>query len=195
LNRGTLKEPADAPPPAIALDTSFVVKVLHRRDPQHGRAYQLYRRLVEEETVCAVCWPVFQLEFWFAWDRAVRDLHPEELHNLTRELRATLTGQGELALGAPRPLTPSQQRAQRLREGERLLALLLRTLRVARIRLTNDLLATARELIVESGLKPLDAVICAVSLTVARVTGTPPSVASFDNDFRRAPGFEIWGLR
>jgi hypothetical protein len=31
--------------------------------------------------------------------------------------------------------------------------------------------------------------------TVARVTGTPPSVASFDSDFRRPPAFEIWGLR
>jgi hypothetical protein len=38
-------------------------------------------------------------------------------------------------------------------------------------------------------------VVCAVSVAVARVTATPPSVASFDDDFRRASGFEIWGLR
>ena len=195
MGRGKLKDPSDALPPTIALDTSFVVKVLNRRDQQHARAYELYWRLVEEDTVCALCWPVFQLEFWFAWDSAVRDLDPSELQRLTREVRETLTGQGELTLAGPQPRTAVERRAERLGEGERLLSLLLATLRIVRIRLTNDLLDRSRGLIVGSGLKPLDAVVGAVALATAQVTGTPPSVATFDNDFRRASGFEIWGLR
>lgn len=195
MGRATLKDPTDALPPAIALDTSFVVKALHRRDRQHARAYELYRRLVEEDTVCAVCWPVFQLEFWFAWDSAVRDLDPRELQRLTREVRETLTGQGELTLGGPKPRTPVERRAERLGEGERLLSLLLTTLRIARVRLTNELLPQARDLVVGSGLKPLDAVVCALAAALARVTGTAPSVLSSDRDSRRASGFEIWGLR
>ncbi len=195
MARATLHDPSDPLPPAIALDTSFVVKALNRRDPEHSRAYELYRQLVERAVVCAICWPILRLEFWYAWDRAVRDLSAEDLRALAREVREVLTGQGELALGEPAPATAEEKRSQRLREGEQLLYLLLSTFRVVRIRLTEQLLGDARAAIVASGLKPLDAVICAVARTVAGTTGAPPGVVSMDKDFRRAETFHVWGLR
>jgi len=172
-----------------------VIKALNRRDPDHNRAYQLYRQLVEGAVVCAVCWPVLRLEFWYAWDRAVGDLSAEALGALAREVREVVTGQGELALEEPEPATDEEKRSYRLGEGEQLLGLLLTTFRVVRVRLTEQLLGDARMTIVSSGLKPLDAMVCAVARTLSEATGGPPSIVSFDKDFRRARGFHVWGLR
>ncbi len=195
MGRAILHDPPDPLPPAIALDTSFLVKVLNQRDPQSRRAYQLYEGLVRQGAVCAICWPILRLEFWFAWDRAVNALSARELEALAREVRAVLTGEAELELRGPKPATPEAARDHRLGEGERLLDVLLSTLRVARMRLTGALLDEARAIIVSSGLKPLDAVVCAVARQAAEATGTPPSVISLDGDFRRVDGLHVWGLR
>lgn len=194
MARATLHQLSDPLPPAIALDTSFVVKSLNRRDRDHDRAYDLYRRLVEDAVVCAICWPILRLEFWFAWDRAARHLSVDELQSLIREAREVLTGQGELTLAEPQPATSEGKRKFRLRQGERLLELLVSTLRVVRVRLTERLLEDARSVIVASGLKPLDAVVCAVALTVAETAGGAPSVAAMDTDFRQVQGLHLWGL-
>lgn len=195
MAQAVLHASSDPLPPAIALDASFVVKALNRRDRDHGRAYALYQRLVGEAVVAAICWPILRLEFWYAWERAVGDLSPTELDALTREVREAVTGKGELALRWPTPGTAVEKRGHRFREGERLLDLLLSFLRVTRVRLTEQLLEEAKAVIVESGLRPLDAMVCGVALMVTRVTGSDPSIATLDNDFRRAARFHVWGLR
>jgi predicted nucleic acid-binding protein len=194
LSRASLHSETDPLPPALAVDTSFLVKALNHRDPQQMRAHALYERLVTEGTVCAFCEPILRLEFWAAWSKAVGDLSPTGLQELAREVREMLTGQHELGLFSALPRSPSEERSRRLDEGEKLFEMMLSPLRITRVRLTRALLARARKQIVGWGLKPLDAVVAGVAGSIADAVGGPPHVVTMDTDFGKVDGLHVWGL-
>src|SRR2546429_9570252 len=56
----------DPLPPALAVDTSFLLYGLNVREPLHPRARHLLDRMEAEGTVAYYCRPLLQLEFWSA---------------------------------------------------------------------------------------------------------------------------------
>jgi hypothetical protein len=79
-------------------------------------------------------------------------------------------------------------------EGDRLLQLLLSSMRITRRPLTRELLARSRGAIVEFGLKPMDATVVALSDQLGEIVGERPCVATMDTDFKSVTGLNIWGL-
>lgn len=156
----------------------------------------MYSRLVEQQTVCAFCPPILTLEFWYAWQRAVRDLNATELAAMLREVRELLSRQSELPLEtskSPRR-DAAAQRGEIIEAGENLLTLLLEGLTTTKLSMTNSLLAEARDAVIASGVKPLDAVVVAVSRRIGDLLAVEPHVISLDRDFAKVPGIHVWGL-
>lgn len=178
----------------MALDASFVVRSLNRSEPGHARAYDLYRRLIDSETVCAVCRHLLRLEFWSAWSKATRDLTPQQYTDLAREMRERLTGQGELPVDVPRFRQEAQRRHYYLEQADNLFDMFLASLNIVDIKLSRDLLQRSRRVMASAGLQPLDAVVCAIAERLATLMHLEPAVVSFDRDFRRVEGLHIWGL-
>jgi predicted nucleic acid-binding protein len=68
----------------------------------------------------------------------------------------------------------------------------LATLPVARTRLTNDLLTRSIDEAVATPLNSLDAIHAAVARLLGEQLKTSPAIVTFDADFARIDGFEIW---
>jgi predicted nucleic acid-binding protein len=196
LARAVVHDISDSLPGALILDTSFAVKILNQNDAEHNRARALYGRLLREGTVCGYLEHIFNLEFWWAWQRAVGELSDSRLERLASEIREAATGQLELRVESPAVRrTAAERRENLLRLGDDLLAMHMSFLSTTKLRVTKRLMESAREIIIKTGLKSMDAVAVAAAFALSEDSGEYPSIATMDKDFRRIAGLHAWGLR
>lgn len=185
---------ADDLPVVITVDTSLLVASIDASDRHHSIAWSVYRSLVESGTVVAICQPLLMLEFWSAMRKTSNRLEAADVDQLVTEARSRLSGQ--LALfhdEVPRDL--DGKRAFLVRAGEELLARWLAPLRIVRVRLTNALLDSAREVLIEYGLDSHDALITAVAHKTSATAGIAPAIATLDRGFERVTDLHLWGRR
>jgi len=191
--RGVLHSAADPLPPALAVDSSFLAAVINQRDAHHADAWAIYEGMLAAGTTVALCQPIVRIEFnsvFRSWARRLRRSQVERLVEAAQErLRG---GQRSLFVHA---ITPSDAAAKRrflFRYGHLLVDQVLSTLTVARVRLTNDLLARSTDEAVSASLDSLDAVHAAVARLLGEQLKIPPAIVSFDSDFDRVDDLHVW---
>ena len=191
--RATAHRVGDALPDALVVDSSFLAAVINQRDAHHSLAWALYERMVTDGTTVAICRPVLRIELnsiFRTWAAGLQRRQVERLVELADErLRG---GQRALFTGAITPRDPVAKRRFLFRYGHLLVDQTLATLTVARIRLTNELLDRSVDEAVAGPLNSLDALHAAVARLLGQQLGMPPAIATFDSDFERLDGFEIW---
>ncbi len=189
-----LHRPEDPLPVVITLDTSLLVSSINASDSLHPRAWSIYQGLVATGCVVAVCQPLLMLEFWSAMRKTANRLSASEVDQLVTDARSRLSGQ--LALFHDEvPSDMDGKRAFLVHAGEELLERWLAPLRIVRIRLTNRLLAVARDCLIADGLDSQDALITAVARVTAAPANVEPAIATLDRGFEQAAGIHLWGRR
>lgn len=183
----------DPLPDVVAIDSSFLAAVINQRDAHHGTAWALYERMLADGTTVAVCHPVLRIEFNSIFRTWAAGLKRRQVERLVETAEERLRG-GQRALFASSiaPSDPVAKRRFLFRYGHLLVDQTLATLPVARTRLTNDLLARSIDEAVAGPLNSLDAIHAAVARLLGQQLGISPAIVTFDADFARLDGFEIW---
>lgn len=185
----------DALPPAIAVDTSFLLVGVNGSEPRHARARCLLDRMASEGTLVVYCQHVLLLELWSACSGFVRTLRrPRELARLISAAEAAGargSGGGLRASDVPAEMEGRYRLA--VETFERLVGEQLADLETVSVRLSMGLLARARDAIFTHSLRSYDAVMLALAEDAAARTGTSPHLATFDVDFLAVEGLDVWG--
>jgi predicted nucleic acid-binding protein len=184
----------DPLPPAIAVDTSFLVVGVNGQDPRHPRARRLLDRMEAEGTVVVYCQQVLLLELWSACSGFVRTMRkPAELARLLSAAQAAgASGRRRISAGdVPDDMEGRYRLA--VETFERLVGAQLADLQTVSVRLTMGLLARARDAIFAHSLRSYDAVMFALAEEAAAMTSSGRHLASFDRDFVAVEGLEVWG--
>lgn len=183
----------DSLPDAVVIDSSFLAAVINQKDAHHPLAWALYEELVAGGTTAAICHPVLRIEFNSIFRTWAAGLERRQVERLVESAAERLRGgQRALFASAIEPSDPVAKRRFLFRYGHLLVDQTLATLTVARTRLTNSLLERSVDEAVAGPLNSLDAVHAAVARLLGEQLGTAPAIATFDTDFARLDGFEIW---
>ncbi len=184
----------DPLPPAVAVDTSFLLVGVNGSEPRHARARRLLDRMASEGTLVVYCQHILLLELWSACSGFVRTLRrPRELARLISAAEAAgASGRGRLrASDVPEEMEGRYRLA--VETFERLVGAQLADLETVSVRLSMGLLARARDAIFSHSLRSYDAVMVALAEEAAVRTGTRPHLATFDLDFLKVDGLDVWG--
>lgn len=182
-------------PPALAVDSSFVVAAMDESDPSHDQAWRVYRRLVRDEISVAFCPQLLQLEYWHGL-RSIRNrLGARQLQTFIDQAHERLTGQGRLELRDWKRMNDRELRELLVGAGDELLEMWLHPLRLVRFGLTRSLLSAARQNVIDWDLRSHDAVVLAVAQSLAASLESDPHLASVDRDFDKVEGLHVWARR
>jgi len=182
----------DPLPPALAVDTSFLLYGLNVREPLHPRARHLLDRMEAEGTVVYYCRPLLQLEFWSACAGYYKRLKRRELALLVAGAEEAWTGRP----GTRQPSAPVEplERYRFVTETfERLLQLQLAALNAVSISLTTSVLSRSRQAMFRHGLRSYDAAVLVVAEEAAITSGSGLHLATMDADFGVVDDVALWG--
>jgi predicted nucleic acid-binding protein len=183
----------DPLPPALAVDTSFLLVGVNATEDRHPRARHLLDRMEEEGTLVVYCPHLLLLELWSACSGFVRTLKRRELAALISAAEGARQGRPRLvAADVPQDLEGRYRLA--VESFERLVGAQLAVLTTVSIRLSMGLLAGARHAIFAHSLRSYDAVMLALADEAATRAGAGRHLATFDADFLSVPGLQVWGL-
>jgi len=184
----------DPLPPAIAIDTSFLLVGLNAREPRHQRARRLLDRMQEEGTVVVHCPHVLLLELWSACSGFVRASDRRGIAALISAAEAVWSSEASRLAASDVPNDLEGRYRLTVEAFERLAALQLAVLQTVSVRLTHGLLAGSRDAIFTYALRSYDAVMLALAEEAAARAGTELHLATFDGDFLRVAELNVWGL-
>jgi len=157
-------------PPAVVLDSDFVINVLHENEEFHAECFQFAGRLLDANTVIVYS-NLLRIEFWNGWRSAVDH----------RGLPAEIVAEPLLL---PDPVA---ERQRLYRVGDRYFRDFLTLFDRYEVRIGARLLDRALYLIGRFNLRSLDACVAACALR-----SDVPHIASLDGSFRRVDGIELW---
>ena|SRR2546429_1464460 len=182
----------DPLPPALAVDTSFLLYGLNVREPLHPRARHLLERMEAEGTVVYYCRHLLQLEFWSACAGYYKRLERRELGLLVAGAEQAWSGRR-----GHRPPSAPEEPLQRYRfvteTFERLLQFQLAALNAVSISLTTAVLRRCRRAMFQHGLRSYDATVLVVAEEAAITSGSGLHLATMDADFAVVDDLTIWG--
>jgi predicted nucleic acid-binding protein len=178
----------DPLPPALAVDTSFLVVGLQAVDPRHQRARLLLDRMEREGTVVVHCPHLLLLELWSACSGIVRQHSRRDLAVLISAAQGTRLASADV----PDELEDRFRLA--VETFERLVGEQLAVLTTVSVRLSMGLLAGARDAIFSHRLRSYDAVMLALAEEAGARAGAGRHLATFDADFLAVEGLDVWGL-
>jgi predicted nucleic acid-binding protein len=188
----------DPLPPAIAVDTSFLIVGLNAREDRHPRARRLLDRMEQEGTLVVFCPHLLLLELWSACSGFVRTSTRRELAALISAAEGARPVR--VRRGRPRLTTgdvPGEREGRyrlAVETFERLVGEQLAVMTTVSVRLSMGLLAGARDALFTHSLRSYDAVMVALADEAAARAGTDRHLATFDADFLRVEGLQVWGL-
>lgn len=183
----------DPLPPALAVDTSFLIVGVHAIEPRHQRARQLLDRMEREGTLVVHCPHLLLLELWSACSGFVRQHSRRELAALISAAQGVKHGPARLATADVPDDLEGRYRLV-VETFERLVGEQLAVLTTVSVRLSMGLLAGARDAIFSHRLRSYDAVMLALAEEAGARSGVGRHLATFDADFLAVEGLELWGL-
>ncbi len=183
----------DPLPPALAVDTSFLIVGFNTTEDRHHRARHLLDRIEHEGTLVVHCPHLLLLELWSACSGFVRQRSRRELAVLISAAQRVKHDRPRLAAAdVPDDLEGRYRLA--VETFERLIGEQFAVLTTVSVRLSMGLLAGARDAIFTHSLRSYDAVMLALAEEAGARSGAGRHLATFDADFLAVEGLEVWGL-
>jgi predicted nucleic acid-binding protein len=183
----------DPLPPALAVDTSFLIVGLNATEDRHPRARRLLDRMEQEGTLVVYCSHVLLLELWSVCSGFVRSRSRRELAILISAAESARHDRPRLTTAdVPEDLEGRYRLV--VESFERLVGEQLAVLTTVSIRLSMGLLAGARDAIFTHSLRSYDAVMLALADEAAARAGAGRHLATFDADFLSVDDLQVWGL-